>query len=263
MNKPWRFVPAAISHVYWNRKEQFEMKVDTYDEWVLFAVTEGRFRYRIEVAEGVSGFGDIVFCPPKTPFHREAIEPVSFHFYRFRWEPAPSLPNDPLSAEPRPVGNIEIVDRSRLSSNYFYLKQLSGLEDEQQLASIQSLFGDLWHLICRELNRNRVQDEQMLMAARWLQEHASKPLRIRDLAAAIYINPVQLTRRFQAAWGRTPIDYLTSLRIERAKSLLLETDMTLDDIAENCGYENGFYLSRVFTKVVKIAPSRFRKMNRL
>ncbi|MFC0215108.1 helix-turn-helix domain-containing protein [Paenibacillus chartarius] len=264
----WRYAPAAVSHMYWRRKEQFQFACDTYREWVLFAVTEGRFRYRIEERSGEAGFGDVVFCPAGAAFHREVVHPVSFHFYHFRWVPVASA----RGAEPRPVGAVHVLDHSRLAATYSYMEQLRAADEERRLAGVQELFRDVWGLMCLEAGAaerlsgteaGTAIDPEMEEAALWIRRHAFEPLRMKDYSAGKRMSAVQLTRRFQAVWGQTPMEYLTSLRIERAKTLLLETRLTLDDIAVQCGYENGFYLSRVFKKKVKTAPSQYRRMHSL
>ncbi|MFC4778876.1 helix-turn-helix domain-containing protein [Paenibacillus sp. GCM10023252] len=262
------FVQTALSHVFWRKKEQFELAVDTYDHWVLFAVTEGSFRYEIEDKSGEAAYGDLVFCPPGAAFHREVLQTVSFHFYSFEWVPDNGAACDRLTHKSRPVGAITLYDRSRLSSTYYYLQQLSRLDEERRLLSIQALFRDIWHQFCMQTmlvltEQQHPLDAEMREAALWMEQHAFTPLRLREFAESRRISAVQFTRRFQQAWGQTPMDYLTGLRIERAKMLLLETLLPLDDIAQQCGYENGFYLSRVFTKKMKVAPSVFRRVNRL
>ena len=72
-------------------------------------------------------------------------------------------------------------------------------------------------------------------------------------------NPVVITRSF----GVTPLRYLTSLRLNKAKMLLLETNMTIEQISECCGYQNGFYLNRVFVKYEHTTPSRYRNTHRM
>ncbi|MDF2721147.1 MAG: hypothetical protein K0Q59_822 [Paenibacillus sp.] len=57
----------------------------------------------------------------------------------------------------------------------------------------------------------------------------------------------------------TPSKYLTSLRLEKAKKLLAETNWTLDQISGSCGYQNGFYLSRVFKANCLVTPNQYRK----
>ncbi len=58
-------------------------------------------------------------------------------------------------------------------------------------------------------------------------------------------------------------EYLTALRLERAKALLTDTDFTMEHVASLCGYDNGYYFSRIFEKTVKLRPSVYRRMYRL
>jgi AraC-like DNA-binding protein len=266
MANDWRFEPAGISSVLWQRKRQFELACDTYAEWVLFAATDGRFRYRIEQAEGEAGFGDLVFCPPGTAFHRDVLRPVTFHFYRFQWLPAPGLA-DEQAAPPRPCGAVAVRDHERLSSAFAYLQRFENAEEPRRLAVAQAMFRDLWQLVCIEKHEERgtepKADALMEEAAQWIRRHAFEALRLRDFSESHRLSAVQFTRRFQAAWGQSPIDLATSLRLAKARSLLLETRLTLDEIARQCGYENGFYFSRMFTRKMNVNPSQFRRMNRL
>lgn len=74
-----------VSHVYWHRKERFALEQDSYSNWTMFAVEDGRFAYRIGERSGEAGFGDLVICPPGTAFHRRTLSPLSFHFVHFVW----------------------------------------------------------------------------------------------------------------------------------------------------------------------------------
>jgi transcriptional regulator GlxA family with amidase domain len=61
----------------------------------------------------------------------------------------------------------------------------------------------------------------------------------------------------------TPSDFVRSLRIRKAAGLLLDTDLTLNEIAASCGYENSFYLSRVFAQSIGVSPSKYREINQV
>ncbi len=54
------------------------------------------------------------------------------------------------------------------------------------------------------------------------------------------------------------IDYITSLRVEKAKRLLEETEMTVKDVGVAVGYENANYFTRVFKRVVGISPKQYK-----
>lgn len=93
--------------------------------------------------------------------------------------------------------------------------------------------------------------------------HAFERFFLKDVASPVashfYLNKVQLTRSFHAAFGKNPMDYVTLLRLNKSKSLLTSTEYTIDHIAQQCGYDNGFYFSRVFLKHVGMNLSQYRK----
>ena len=66
---------------------------------------------------------------------------------------------------------------------------------------------------------------------------------------------------FSQTTGRSFINYLTSLRIDRAKELLTSTNMKLADIALSVGYNEPNYFSHVFRKTVGITPKEYRNQS--
>jgi LacI family transcriptional regulator len=67
-----------------------------------------------------------------------------------------------------------------------------------------------------------------------------------------------LDRRFIALMNCSPKDEILRVRLNRAKQLLAETNLSLPLIAEKIGLEHGEYLSRIFKKRVGLTPSEFR-----
>jgi AraC family transcriptional regulator len=296
----WKWKPHFINAVFWHKKDKFQLKQDSYTDWVMFAVEEGSFRYRIGDAAGTAVFGDAILCPPGTVFEREVVEPVSFHFITLGWQgerrseflhyklemadtppaqallpmaaSAQSAYPDQQSAQPELPIHLTWTDGNRLSSTYFYIHQLSRLPDGRRSELWNHYLQDLWQQysieneLARTEHKQQEQDQLdpvMLKAAVWLQQHAFQQVVLKQLSASLGLSSVQFTRKFRGAYGITPIDYLTSLRIQKAQTLLLETEMTLEQIAERCGYENGFYLSRVFSKKMKLSPSQYRRTHRV
>lgn len=66
-------------------------------------------------------------------------------------------------------------------------------------------------------------------------------------------------RRFKAATGYTPIDYVQTLRIEEAKQMLESTDQPVDDIGVAAGYEDPTFFRRLFKRSTGVTPSRYRQ----
>ncbi|MFC4808632.1 AraC family transcriptional regulator [Paenibacillus sp. GCM10023250] len=256
-----------VSHVYWDRKAQFALDRDRYPYWSMFAPEEGRFVYAIQDHTGEAGFGDLVICPPNTWFHRRTVSPLSFHFFHFSRKAdaeADAWFEEALAHQ----GKIRVADAERLTSNFHYLKQLAPERDRTAQAHKQHLLNDLLRLSALErgVDANPVQagiPAALQEAHQYMTVHAYAPLNMRSLAHSLKLTPVQLTRRFRAAYGMTPSEFVTELRLARACRLLEETTLSIDNIASRCGYENGFYLSRIFRQKRGMTPSFYRKAHRV
>ena len=67
-----------------------------------------------------------------------------------------------------------------------------------------------------------------------------------------------LLRTFQAAARQTPLKYLTSIRLNASANLLVNTDLSISEIAFSCGFHDSNYFGMVFQKAFKMTPSKFR-----
>lgn len=251
-----------LNHIYWKQKGEFALTEDIYTTWVAFAVEEGIFHYEIGGQIGEASFGDLVLCPPAVPFRRTVITPLTFHYLQF----SSSLEEEEFLP---PAGKSLINDTKRLASTYAYLRQDSE-ENKGEVARWKTHFMmDLWQLYQVERRQNRLkerrftEDARMAEAAALLEERAEEEIRLQELAQRLALSPVQLTRRFREAFQETPSGYLKRVRLKKAQNLLADSNLTLNQIAERCGYENGFYLSRVFSKTLGISPSEYRRRHRV
>ncbi|GGI46978.1 HTH-type transcriptional regulator YesS [Paenibacillus marchantiophytorum] len=95
----------------------------------------------------------------------------------------------------------------------------------------------------------------------YLQTNYMKDISLDSCADYAGTNTVALSKVFKQVSGKNFIDYLTELRIGKAKELLRDTDMKINDIAEMAGYQPS-YFNRIFKKQEGITPSRYRELNR-
>jgi len=79
-----------------------------------------------------------------------------------------------------------------------------------------------------------------------------------DIANAGFISPYYLIKRFKDVIGETPVHYLTKLRIKQAMMMLQNPKNTVNDIARECGFQNGNYFTKVFKKFTNLSPSEYR-----
>lgn len=93
----------------------------------------------------------------------------------------------------------------------------------------------------------------------WLLANLDRPLRIPDMAARAGMSPRNFTRLFAAELGTTPASYLESLRCERAKALLLDSDLPLKVVAFRCGFTSDQQLRKAFLRRFALTPRDYRE----
>jgi AraC-like DNA-binding protein len=79
-----------------------------------------------------------------------------------------------------------------------------------------------------------------------------------QIASSSKFSPYHFSRLFKARTGLSPRQYIISARLDKAKSLLTETDYTVNEIAEVCGFHNASHLGSTFSKHFGMTPSQFR-----
>lgn len=98
----------------------------------------------------------------------------------------------------------------------------------------------------------------MLRARDTMDRSYSEPLDIPTLAAIAHLSASQFARVFKEVYGETPHRYLQRRRVERAMSLLRQTDRPITNIAWDVGFASLGTFGRTFTAVVGCSPSAFR-----
>jgi len=96
-------------------------------------------------------------------------------------------------------------------------------------------------------------------ALRMLQEHPDRPWTVANLAAETGTSRSALARSFTELVGVPPMTHLKEWRLARAADLLLDPDLTLDQIARRVGYSDGSTLSTIFKTARGVSPRQYRE----
>lgn len=261
----WNLRPQVLEAFFGRRRSQFVHARGSFPHWVLIGAEEGLFRYELRGHRGTAGFGDFVVCPPGVELGRWVVQYLTHHVVAFTWLDGGGAPAEPeVDALP---GKHTACDLSRLSSSYSHLQRLEGRRDERSVRLKGHLLYDILLLGLQESmpleHEPAIADDVVARAAHYLSNHLHEPISLQVVAASLQLTPVQLTRRFRQAMRVTPNQYLTSLRLQRARSLLAETNLSIHEIARRCGYRSGLYLSRLFVQEMQVRPGRFRRQQRL
>ena len=95
-------------------------------------------------------------------------------------------------------------------------------------------------------------------AMTYMRENYTRPISVGDVAKAVGVSRSWLYRCFMDYTAQSPAAYLRALRMERAKSLLRRTSLSVQEIAYAVGYEDALYFSRVFSDYAGSSPTQFR-----
>ena len=94
---------------------------------------------------------------------------------------------------------------------------------------------------------------------RYLQEHLAEEMSLAVLAEQFHLNPQYISQLFKSEIGVGFLAYLTNIRMEKAKKLLLSTALSIADVAEQAGYGDYRVFTKVFKKSEGITPSQYRR----
>jgi len=92
-------------------------------------------------------------------------------------------------------------------------------------------------------------------ATYYLEAHYNEELTLGAVADKLHVSAAYLSRTFKLIQGERPIDYLTKLRMTRAKTLLVRDDRPVSEVACAVGYQDPYYFSRLFKRYFGVAPS--------
>ena len=104
-------------------------------------------------------------------------------------------------------------------------------------------------------------DPRIDNAVKYISDHCNTPKDNLFLAQMAGMSRNGFLRLFEQKTGRSPQFYWRKKRIEKSCELLMSTDLTIDEIAEQTGFANRYHFTKVFSNILKISPAQFRKLD--
>lgn len=105
-------------------------------------------------------------------------------------------------------------------------------------------------------------DMALVKALSFIRENAAELIQVEDVTRQAGVSRRGLERRFMQVLGRTPAEEIRRVHLERAKKLLLETDLPIPDVASGSGFGSPEYMTYVFRSEFKQTPLKYRKLIR-
>ena len=111
-------------------------------------------------------------------------------------------------------------------------------------------------------NQNFRKMSQLKPVIEYIQSYYTEPITTCDLAKIAHLSASRLAHIFREEMDTTLVDYLTDIRINHAKRMLLTTDLSCTRICYEVGYNNQSYFTRVFKQITGLTPLKYRNQNK-
>jgi len=150
---------------------------------------------------------------------------------------------------------------SWLDLGLYLIARVAGVEAAMQTARVNLID---WHDIGQQpfaaLARSRQVDDAVIARCQhWIAEHYQEPAPVTAMVRLSGLAERSFKRRFEQATGMSPLEYVHTLRLEEAKQMLEATEAPVEAIAQEVGYEDAGFFSRLFRRHVQLTPAEYRK----
>ena len=231
----------------------FDVRWHSHDYWELVYCTGGKGTFHLESGVTINYCqNQAVAIPPREMHMNSSMEGFSNIHLQVD---APTFPyKSAFMVEDDGERHMGIAfDQAR----YYYQSDLKRRE------LVLSALGDLiasYMVVFRD-NRDFSGTVEVIRAS-IIRNFADPGFQLDEEIRQMPFNYDYVRKLFHKEMGLTPLKYMTDLRMKKAKSMLAtpqNVDLTVAEVAENCGYSDALYFSRVFKKYYGCAPSEFAK----
>lgn len=157
------------------------------------------------------------------------------------------------------------------------IHQLTKLQDELEYNDARRIFlsrnllSEAWLALLDEIRTNTAVhsskasgvSERIRQMMQFVNTHFAEKITLQDIADSAYVSRRDCIRVFHQNLDRTPIEYLTQVRIENARRMLAGSDRSITEIGADCGFSDSSYFTKVFRGACGVTPTVFRENYRL
>lgn len=151
------------------------------------------------------------------------------------------------------------VDRRKLEHAYFHSRTLTPRQYSSVLRLL-AIFAAHLGLVANQIaiRASHAEPESVTRARQFIREHQTEEIALGDVARAVSMSTFYFCKTFKKATGLTFTDYLSRVRIERARELLLNPNARVSEVAYEAGFQSLTHFNRTFHRVLGESPTEYR-----
>jgi AraC-like DNA-binding protein/ligand-binding sensor protein len=152
------------------------------------------------------------------------------------------------------------VNLARLENAYFHSRVVSP-DQYHAIVRLLEIFAEHLALIANHialLQQSRGDPPMIRRAKEYVASHQSDPIKLEEITRALNVSTFHFCRKFKHVTGLTFVEYLSRVRIEKAKILLHNKNLRITEIAYEVGFQSLTHFNRIFRKLVGHSPTEYR-----
>ena len=255
------YFPKAMHH--------FRERKEPINQYVFIYCVDGEGWFKVSHHSYTVSAGQYFILPAGIPHTYGADKdfPWTIYWIHFKGEMAPYYAKDavcPLDIRPNPHSRIE--DRISLFEEMFMT--LRGGYSQENLHYVSSLFHYFLGSLCyirqfREAcGTNSGCPNAVEEAVHYMKENMERHVTLQDMSDYIGYSVSHFSMLFKKSTGHSPLAYFNLLKIQHACLLLDTTDMQINQVCHKVGIADLFYFSRLFSRIVGMSPTDYRKLKK-
>ncbi|WP_010493828.1 ABC transporter substrate-binding protein [Paenibacillus elgii] len=247
---------------------EWRMEQQLANSYVLLAVTKGHGQLIVDRKEGRLRQDSAYVCSPGQTFGAasDSAEGLSLFLFRFDLYRETEQDEEQLRFEKERglfwvqdeipmVPAAQMITLCEAVSRHWQSGEETG-RPRARLAFRELIYGVMKNV---GLSARKDSEAAIRRTKDYMERHFNESLSIEQLARMAGVSPKYYVELFKKTYGSSAIDYLTELRMTRAKQLMAGSNVRLRDIAQQVGYSDEFYLSRKFKQEVGVSPTVYMK----
>lgn len=235
-------------------------------------MTEGEGHLELNGARFALRKGVLMYVPPRSRMRITTDSSSVLHYYsvlfrygHLRWEGTDGVWQD-ATYTPLPLNSVFYVEEFPIVLDSY--QRMTAIWNDKKPGYAWQCRMEFMQLLHRVMKWMLEESQEGVRSADlvdsiivYLRDHLHEPFDRKAVAAKLSLSPGYFSVLFKRYTGWTPIEYVTKLRIDRAKQLLIGSDMSIGRIAGEVGYADPLYFTRLFTRLTGVSPREFRKLS--
>lgn len=264
------FLVGSLQELYFNMtytgcyvcRNTFSIQRRNMDSMLLLLTLEGRGKLRYQEKEYILTPGSVILIDLWHPHEYHALEDGwTFKYLHF----CGAMSREYQTYIETRLGPVFTLSRKMYPETEERLDMLYRAAESEEHPDYAAVSGVIYSLLTSFLSeKNTVGSAQksaeaIRRAAAYITENYSRNITTKEIADAAFLSRSYMSELFVQTYGMPPHEYLVMYRLSHVKERLLNTGISVSEIAESTGFRDVFTLSRVFKQKFGISPSEYRK----